>query len=85
MSHVSHDAEDTDERHCSHGATLPTHDTVHKIRGRGRAQPTTLEPQEVTIYDSSDRSRVGAMSHVSHDAEDTDERPCSHGAMLADA
>ena len=96
MSHVSHGAEDIDERPCSHGAmpqTLPikykfelspmsqTMDTVHQMRGGGRVQPRTLEPQETLVYDYSDRSRETVISHVSHGAEDIDERPCSHGAM----
>ena len=83
MSHVSRGASDIDERPCSSGAMPQTMDTVHQMRGGGRAQPRTLEPHEtlVQVYDHSDRSGVTVQSPVSHGTSDIDERPCSSGAL----
>ena len=81
MSHVLHGASDIDERPCSLGAMPQTMDTVHQMRGGGRAQTRTLEPQETQVYDNSDRGDVTVMSHVSHGALDIDEWPYSLGAV----
>ena len=62
LSTESTGALDMDERSGPSGAIPQTMDMVHQVRGGGRAQPRTLEPQETQVYDHSDRSNVTVMS-----------------------
>ena len=70
MSHALHGASDIDERPCSHGAMPQTMDSVHQMRGGGRAQPRTLEPLETQVHDYSNRRGERVLSHVSYGASD---------------